>query len=786
MACALALSALQPAPAWAQAAVRAAAPASLPQSPEELILNVLANGVARGEARLARLPDGDFWVAADDLPKLRVEPQEGALRELGGERFYSLRALGASSLAFNEAELTLSLQFPSASIPGTRIDLLGRPPPAPLVRPGNSLIASYRLSMRPPLQGQQGQTVLEQDLNLRLGPLLLRQELRLDTANLERRLSRGPTQAVWDRPASASRVVAGDLFSTAGPYGSAITGAGLMLSKVFEITPDVLKQPTATLRATAAMPADVEVAVDGTVLYRERVGPGPITLNNLLLYGGTRNVRVTVTDVTGRREVVEQPVFFTDAVLAEGLHDYSYFIGRRSDIGAGGQPIYREAAWQAFHRYGVSDYLTVGAGGEGSPDFTNLGAGATLRSDRLGLFSLDLLSSHDRERGRRVPGWSARYSYVLPELSLFLSRRRYGEGFRSFTTTADVPFLRNETLVGVATRLWQTSLSFDVTRREDALERRTSAALRLSGQLARGVTLGAELQRGRINGLPDWSASLYLRAQLGGPYWAASSARVEPGLRGFDIEAGKQIGQGEGLGWRVGTHATQQQDAASTFAFASATWNLKPASLEFFGSSQLQGGNAQYAELAVSGSLVGVAGEWGLMRRVSDSFVLARLGVPVPGVEVSLNNQVQGTTDASGNLLVPGVGAYGRQDLSINDKQVSLQYNLRERRRTLSLPYRSGVVVDFGGQRVRALAGIAWRQLAGKREPIAARAWTLTGPAGSLAIETSRNGDFYLENAPPGRYQGSIEVDGKQYSCAMDVPDSPEAVQELREGLICE
>src|SRR5205823_2856054 len=120
--------------------------------------------------------------------------------------------------------------------------------------------------------------------------------------------------------------------------------------------------------------------------------------------------------------------------------DYSYFLGRRSELDTENRWHYKEVAWQAFHRYGATDAVTVGAGGEGNPDFTTAGAGLTLRSDRLGLFSLDLLANHNRLARTVAGGWSGRYSYLAPEGSVSLGYQRFEDGFRTFLTSPTNPF----------------------------------------------------------------------------------------------------------------------------------------------------------------------------------------------------------------------------------------------------------------------------------------------------------------------------------------------------------
>jgi outer membrane usher protein len=777
------LGAAGSAPVHAQgaAATAAAAPAA---AAEQVIVTVQVNGVQRGDFTLLRTPDGDFWIPAADLDRMQLEPREGARRTLAGEAFYSARALGATAMRFDEPTLALHLDFRPDVLEGTRIDLSSRPPRVEPTPPATSMLLSYRISAIRPANGSVD-AQMATDLNVRVAGLLLRQEMRLDTTQ-RRHAVRGPTQVIWDQPKNATRLIAGDVVSAAGPYGSTITGGGVLFAKVYDLAPDLVRQPTATIRASTALPADVEVSVDGTPLYRGHVGPGPITLDNVLLNGGTRNVRVVVTDAAGRREVIEQPFLFTDSVLAEGFHEYSYFAGRRSELDESNAIRYREGAWQALHRYGVSDNVTVSAGGEGNADFHNVGAGITLRSDRLGLLGLDLLTSTDREKGRHALGASARYTWVSPLGSVVLGRRQYERDFRSFDTALGLPFPRSETRVGLTTILGRYNLSADLVRTVTDTDVRDTGFLRLATNLTRNVSLFAELQTTRIDDRSGWAANVYLRADLDEGRWVSSGATTGSDGHRLELQAGKQLPSGEGMGYRVGTVTDWNGGRSNTAATLAADWNLRPLSVGVFATSALSGGGHPYLQADVAGALVGIGGYWGFTRQVSDSFALAQLGVPQPGVEVYLNNQPQGRTDAQGRLLIPELGSIGRQEISINDKDLAMQYTLPEKRRTIAPAYRSGTIVDFGIRQVRAAAGMAWLAEGGRRIPIKSRSWVLAGPAGRLQIETGSAGDFYLEDAPPGRYTGTLEAQGRSHACRLTVPAFSEPVHELKEGIVCE
>jgi outer membrane usher protein FimD/PapC len=754
---------------------------------EEVIATLRVNGLALGEFTVARAPADDFWLRAADLPRLELPVVPEARRSAGGTEWVSARALGARALSFDEATLTLSLQFGASALSGTRIDLGRGLEPLDRAPARNSLVLSYRLSaIQAPDRNIAAAGVA--DINGRVDGVLLRQELRLDTSADRRGIKRGVTQLVWDDLKNARRLAAGDVFSTAGAYGSSLTGAGVLFQKVYELAPDLVRQPMAHLQAATSLPADVEVSVDGSPVYRGRVAPGPIHIDNLLASGGTRNVRVVITDAAGGREVIEQAFLFTDSVLAQGLHEYSYFAGRRSQLDASGGWRYREPAWQAYHRYGASDHITVSAGGEGSGDFHNGGAGITLRSDPLGLLAVDLLTSRDHGARTEASGWSARYTAFSRLGTVVLAHRAFEPGFRTFTTGALDPFPRRESRLGVSTYVGRVSVSADLVRTVTTVDRRDTGFVRVGTGLGRGWWLMGEWQTTRVGAQRGWAGNVYLRADLDQEHWIGTTARVEADHRRMDVEAGKLLPDGEGYGYRMGTSTAWERASRATTrtAFAAVDWNLRPATVSVFASTPLEHTGQKYLQADVAGALVGLDGYWGLTRQINDAFVLARLGVPQPGVEVLMNNRPQGRTDAQGRLLIPQVSSFGRQELSLNEQDLGIEYMLRERQRTIAPPYRSGTVVDFGIRRMRAVAGMAWQVDGGQRQPIAARTWTMAGGAGQLRIETSRSGDFYLEDAAPGSYTGTVSGQGRTYACRLQVPASGEAVQELKEGIVCE
>ena len=94
--------------------------------------------------------------------------------------------------------------------------------------------------------------------------------------------------------------------------------------------------------------------------------------------------------------------------------------------------------------------------------------------------------------------------------------------------------------------------------------------------------------------------------------------------------------------------------------------------------------------------------------------------------------------------------------------------------------------MDFGGRRLRAVAGNAWIVREGRKDAVATRAWTLRGEGRELPVRTGREGDFYAEDVVPGRYEGRLQDGQRAYACRLTIPAFQEPVHELREGIVCE
>ncbi|HEY0634753.1 MAG TPA: hypothetical protein VGE00_05165, partial [Gammaproteobacteria bacterium] len=321
---------------------------SLPRG-EPLILEVTFNQVSRGAVAMIITETGDYLLRGEDLAVIGVVPSPASQVEWAGERFYSLRLMGASHLSLDEARLALSAELPGESWPKQRLDLQ-TPPAQPVIRPHNkSALFNYRL-LNSGYEGGEASWLLGGELGIRYQELLFRSEhARLHAEDVVQVVRYG-SSITYDDRSTLQRTIAGDFVTSSGNLGSTLSLGGLSFTKAYAIDPYFVRQPTAGFVTTLTAPAEVGLYLDGTRLRTTSLQPGEFELKNFNYYGGQHDLELVIRDSFGREERLAYPYYFSEQNLRQGLHDYSYNAGRiRSGAGTR-EDSYGEWGFSAYHR----------------------------------------------------------------------------------------------------------------------------------------------------------------------------------------------------------------------------------------------------------------------------------------------------------------------------------------------------------------------------------------------------------------------------------------------------
>lgn len=111
-----------------------------------------------------------------------------------------------------------------------------------------------------------------------------------------------------------------------------------------------------------------------------------------------------------------------------------------------------------------------------------------------------------------------------------------------------------------------------------------------------------------------------------------------------------------------------------------------------------------------------------------------------PDVAVYHEHRLVGHTDASGQIIVPGLRSYQRNRLAIDPLDLPLDAQIEQLTQDVNPADRSGLVVRFGLERGRA-ALVTLRDASGAAPPVGAKA-TLDGGAESTTL--GHDGQVYL------------------------------------------
>lgn len=753
---------------------------------QSLLVEITLNGVTKGEFVILSKGDGDYWVREGDLKAMGVQPPYGKPLAVDGESFFSLRALRAAEIRFDEGKLALAVALPPELLPKKVLDLLpGRP--QRVVQPrDNSAFFNYRALQSGDNAGGAATLTLATELGIRTGDFLFRSEsAHSRSGNLRQDLRYG-TSLTRDNRQTMQRLIVGDFAASSGDLGGGLNLGGVSFSKSFRIDPYFVRQPMAGFTAAVTAPAEAEIFIDGARIRTEKLPPGQIELRNLNYYGGQREVAMVIRDRFGREQRLEYPYYFTDQNLRAGLHEYSYNAGlQRQQLGVLSNQ-YGGWALSAFHRYGVSDALTLGARGEAEQGRFNFGPLGVLRSDYWGVASAAL--SLGRNPGGS--GWAgvARYAFQARSLNTQFALQRYSREYKTVSQPATADRPQREISAGASyevAAIGNFSIDYrNLSQHQGANQRSVSAGY--SKTLFRSVNLLASV--GRVTGAsPSTNFFVALTYSPGRDFTAHFFHERRGGTASDSFQIGNTTPAGEGLGYRIaGNRATSG---------AGETQSLAP-SLQYNGphgiysadvrTERVAGGGSREAyQLGIGGGIAYVAGTVAFLRPVTDSFGIVEVG-KLPGVRVYHSAQEIGRTDAQGRIFLSNLGSYQANRVAIDDRDIPIEYLIGEKEMNVSPPLRSGSLIRFEVSRMQVITGHLRVKVGAESRPAEYLDLSVTVSGKAEIFPTGKGGEFYLENLKPGSYRADFDYEGRCCEFELSVPDSQEMLIELGELHVCE
>ena len=743
------------------------------------VFRLFVNLQPRGDIFVRQEALGDYWVKAADLNGAGLGELRGEIKVLGGEPHVRLSSLSDVLLDVDSSELTISITAKPNVFDTQTFSLASTRPLSVTLPKASNARLNYRIGYEDAASQPSAHTWESQLAMWSRGWLFQYQDSYASDLP-DHRYVRQSTNLVRDWPERMQRLNIGDLTALSGELGTTRNIGGVGFSRVFDMQPGFVSNPTARFIGAVALPSTAEIYVDGVRVASQRLSPGPFQFNNLDYYGGLRNTEVVIRDAYGGRQVLSRSVYFTDQLLRAGLQDYSYNFGvERENVGIRSSD-YSGPAYSIFHRYGVSDGLTIGARSDGDREAWSAGPVAGMRVGDYGVAGVAYSLRRNTELDQSGSAWLARYTF---DSRHWRARAQARWADRAYTVSAAAPdslaLPHRDTLVGAGYNSddWGT-LSFDVTR-SNAHDGsfRNARTLGYSLSLQSSIQLFASLSRVKQDTGEGWEGFAGISVSLEGSRNASLTRQTIIGVGDIDTaEYSKSAPEGVGHGYRVALVRADDGTVLEPFGqlntrnwIFSADASVKaagdPAGSDRFGA-------------AMAGAFVFAGGYMALTRPVQSSFVLVNVG-EIEGVRVYRNNQEAGRTDERGMMVVPTVTSYAYNSISIDPQDIPMDYAITALEQTVVPPLGSGVFAKFDLRPIRAYEGTLNVRLPRGVSPMEHVGITLTKGPRVLNFTTGYGGEFYLDEAEPGDWQATFALPGVACRFQLRLPQTATAVTRL-------
>lgn len=791
-------------------ALFAPAPASADDS---VILDVVLNEEAKGEHFAFSAADGDFIFKIDDLKSMGMRDPKGAVSLIDGEQYIYLRSIEGLEFEFDDKKLAIKITVPPYLLSKMVISLLPENK-LKVFRPNEkSFFMNYRVSYAGQDAGGWQNLDLIDKVGFRSGDYLF-------TSDSSYR--RGPFGSKFVRLQSAfSRenrdalevITAGDQFAYSGELGTSLNLGGIGFSKIFTMDPYFIKQPMFNISGLTAMPSDVEIYLDGALISKQKISPGEFELSNINFYGGVKTMEIVIKDPFGKVQRIIHPFYFTDMLLKEGLHEYSYNIGAIRRLYGTESDEYRGVGFSSYHRYGLSDHINIGVRAEGGNDVYNAGPQLSYVLTGAGVFTLNESNSFSP---KSPPGYalSANHSFQSKLMSTRLMYKTYSPDYA--TASGPSAHLGSKREIGAGVAFWSANFG-SITLDYSSLKRYGGYKLESAS-----ATYSVDLRK-------DMSGFLTLRGTGGSDsnreifvglnYYPDRKSTVSTNYHSTDAQTDESIqyiygnSQTEGANYRL---TVNNQDYAeggaksfSPFAQYNGRYGIYTADYSYRDAGDSIGHS--YSASA-AGAIVYVGDDFAMTRPVSDSFSFVKVG-DLKDVRVFLNNEEVGKTDSAGKVVMPEMKAYQNNLVSFSDKDIGMNYYMPSMNIYLSPGIWGGSCVMFDAIKVQGYTGI----LKVERDADIV-ALEYVDVAMDLGVEkitfiTGEKGEFYFENIinfdekkpntmeykgckafekieglsreyrsiKPGKYKAHVEYRGRECTFEISIPVSEDVMVELGE-----
>jgi outer membrane usher protein len=506
------------------------------------------------------------------------------------------------------------------------------------------------------------------------------------------------TQWTQDQPENLASMRIGDSITSSASWSGATRFGGIQYATNFSTQPNLVTFPLPSIRGQAVLPSTVSLLVNNVASQKTAVKPGPFIINNVPAVTGAGSISIITENILGQQEIITLPYYSAPQLLKEGLVNFSYEAGFiRENYGLNSNDYGRALGTTTYSR-GINNSLTLTGHAEVLKDQQTLGGSSQYLWGNLGVVSLSLAGS--RASGREIGGLAA--------MGFSRQSRRLNYGIQSTFTTKDftqVGFLSGQLAPSMVLQVFSGlnmgsygSVSASYTHSE---ARSNFTALNsFAPSSSKLVTLSYNknifkslfLNLSSIQDLyhsENSQISLMLSFALDSLHTVSANAQSQNNKMQYSEQLNKSLPLDGGYSYQLYSSQGDQQQTLATF-MAKNDYGQYTATVSRFN-------DQMNYRAGIQGSLVHFAEVTELSQNLSNGSASFGL-VKVPGIKnvrVYQENTLIGRTDEEGNLLIPNLIPYQKNQISIDPQDIPLDADISELEKNVFPYYRSGSIITF-------------------------------------------------------------------------------------------
>lgn len=487
-----------------------------------------------------------------------------------------------------------------------------------------------------------------------------------------------------DDPERMRSLRIGDVFTVPGEQARSLRIGGVQLATNFATQPTLITHPLPDFFGQTDVPSALDIYVNGRLSRRENVQPGSYLLEDVPVINGSGQMQVVATDALGRQQIFMQDFYLSTDLLMQGLSDYSVTLGAlREDFGLENFH-YGDFAATATWRYGLNDDLTVESHGEFSGDIVMASGSMQYGINSGGTISAGLgLSNNNEGTGTR---WQLGYRRIASPMHLNLQASGSTKTFDVVGNTQSIPKL--QLLAATGRNFYDYgSVQFSVVHQAfHERSDRTIWSVDYSTRLFAPVSVSSYVSY-LDSEERDLSVGVRFFMNFGDRHSASGNISNNQFGNSASARFQRNMPSDAGYGYHIAAGASD-----NSFVDAGVVAQNQFGTYSFDVRNNASAGTAWQA--GTRGSLAYMAGMTQFSRRIQDAFAVVKVG-DIEGVRVYSENIEIGRTNQDGQIFVPGLRPYLKNQLRIEVDDLPLNARIGETVRDTAPYYKSGVVVDF-------------------------------------------------------------------------------------------